>query len=102
MIQLIRSFCQPKQKSKRWGYKLPEILNLSLKYHDATHILNYTDIFCPLGMQDGHIADSQITASSVHSTLWAPYKARLNGGTGWHPNGNRGKLLSGFIFTLIS
>ncbi|XP_031575508.1 uncharacterized protein LOC116309071 [Actinia tenebrosa] len=39
----------------------------------------------PLGMEDGSIQDSSITASSWKSGL-EPYKGRFNGGTGWCAN----------------
>ena len=49
----------------------------------------------PLGMEDGRIQDSQLTASSQYSDDLAPAYARLNqpaveGGSGgaWHPKGS--------------
>ena len=43
----------------------------------------------PLGMEDGRIQDSQLTASSHANVNVAPAKARLNHGAGigdaWHP-----------------
>lgn len=37
-----------------------------------------------LGMESGQITDSQISASSVWSSSYSPYKARLNSQSGWY------------------
>ncbi|KAK3750723.1 hypothetical protein QZH41_017276, partial [Actinostola sp. cb2023] len=49
--------------------------------------INYRCQKCgdPLGMEDGRINDSQITASSLHSNYYYPWYARLRNNRGWAP-----------------
>jgi len=46
---------------------------------------NSYNYFCPLGVRNGVIANSQMTASTEYSANWMAYKGRLDSGTGWHP-----------------
>jgi len=41
--------------------------------------------FCPLGVQNGRIADSQLTGSTEHPAPWQAKMGRLNGPNAWHP-----------------
>ena len=48
-----------------------------------------SELFCPLGVEDGTIADGQMTANSKHpgwnGLRWDATAARLNGRSGWVP-----------------
>ena len=48
-----------------------------------------TESFCLAGIKSRAISDSQMTASSFHSSNWAPSKARLDGIRGWAPQSGR-------------
>merc|ERR1712142_559912 len=77
-------FDEIKKEIKQLEDNIIQTLEYKTRQEMALHGGSY-NYFCPLGMQGGYIADSQITASSAdRSTSWKPHKARLNGDTGWY------------------